>query len=212
MGNYFSELGENVISAKQERVRELTQRALADGVDPVEIINSGLIPGMNVVGARFKAGDMFVPEVLMSARAMNAGMELVKPLLVGKEVPSQGKVVLGTVKGDLHDIGKNLVSMMLESAGYTVINLGVDVSAAKFLQAVKENKPDILGMSALLTTTMLGMKDVIELLKEEGLRDQVKVVIGGAPISQEFAREIGADGFAPDAGSATELCHQLVAR
>lgn len=211
MANYFEEMAQSVIAAKQDRVRELTQKAIEEGVDPVEIINNGFIPGMNVVGVRFKAGDLFVPEVLMAARAMSAGMELVKPLLVGREVPTQGKVVIGTVKGDLHDIGKNLVGMMLESAGYTVVNLGVDVPADKFLQAVKENKPDILGMSALLTTTMLGMKDVIELLREEGLRDQVKVIIGGAPISQEFADEIGADGFAPDAGSTTELCQKLIA-
>ncbi|KLU60704.1 methionine synthase [Peptococcaceae bacterium CEB3] len=212
MGKYFEEISQNVITAKQDKVKELTQQAIDDGVDPVEIINSGFIPGMNVVGIRFKAGDMFVPEVLMSARAMAAGMDLVKPLLLGREVPSRGKVVLGTVKGDLHDIGKNLVGMMLESAGYTVINLGVDVPATKFLQAVKDSKPDILGMSALLTTTMLGMKDVIELLKEEGVREQVKVIIGGAPISKEFADKIGADGYAPDAGSTTELCHNLIAR
>lgn len=211
MANYFDELSQNVISANQAKVKELTNMALSEGVSPVDIINKGLIPGMTVVGVRFKAGDMFVPEVLMSARAMNAGMEIVKPLIVDSEMPTQGKVLIGTVKGDLHDIGKNLVAMMLESAGYTVINLGVDVPADKFVQAVKENKPDIVGMSALLTTTMLCMKDVIELLKEEGLRDQVKVIIGGAPISQDFSDEIGADGYAPDAGSTTELCGKLIA-
>lgn len=147
----------------------------------------------------------------MSARAMNGGMELVKPLLVGKEVPSAGKVVIGTVKGDLHDIGKNLVAMMLESAGFTVVNLGVDLAPEKFVQAIQQHQPQIVGMSALLTTTMLGMKDTIEVLKEEGLRDKVKVIIGGAPISQDFANEIGADGFAPDAASAVELCKQLLA-
>jgi 5-methyltetrahydrofolate--homocysteine methyltransferase len=212
MANYLEELSLNIIAAKAEKVKELTQMAIAEGIDPIEIINNGLIAGMNVVGVHFKAGDMFVPEVLVSARAMAAGMELVKPLLLDREVPSQGKVVLGTVKGDLHDIGKNLLAMMLESSGYSVINLGVDIPAEKFIQVVKDDKPDILGMSALLTTTMLGMKDVIELLKEEGLREKVKVIIGGAPISNEFAEEIGADGFAPDAGSATELCQKLLAK
>ena len=210
MANY-EELSQSVIAGQMERVKALTQQAIDSGADPVEIINQGLIPGMTVVGARFKAGQMFVPEVLMSARAMNAGMELVKPLIVGQDLPSAGKVVIGTVKGDLHDIGKNLVAMMLESAGFSVVNLGVDVSPEKFAQAVKEHKPGILGMSALLTTTMLSMRDTIEVLKEEGLRDKVKVIIGGAPISQDFADEIGADGFAPDAASATELCKKLLA-
>ncbi len=207
----YEELSQSVIAGQGVRVKELTKKALDNGADPVEIINQGLIPGMTVVGARFKAGQMFVPEVLMSARAMNAGMELVKPLLVGQELPSAGKVIIGTVKGDLHDIGKNLVAMMLESAGFSVVNLGVDVSPEKFVQAVKEHKPGVLGMSALLTTTMLSMKDVIEVLREEGLRDRVKVIIGGAPISQDFADEIGADGFAPDVASATELCKKLLA-
>ncbi|CAA7600614.1 Methyltransferase cognate corrinoid protein [Acididesulfobacillus acetoxydans] len=211
MSNYFEDLAHSVIAGQQDRVKQLTQQALDAGTDPVEIINQGLISGMNVVGARFKVGQMFVPEVLMSARAMNGGMELVKPLLVGQELPSAGKVVLGTVKGDLHDIGKNLVGMMLESAGFTVVNLGVDAGPQKFLQAIKEHKPGVIGMSALLTTTMLSMKDTIEVLKEEGLRNKVKVIVGGAPISQDFADEIGADGFAPDAASATDLCKKLLA-
>ncbi|KLU62716.1 methionine synthase [Peptococcaceae bacterium CEB3] len=211
MSNYFGDLAQSVIAGRQEQVKELTRQALDAGTGPVEIINQGLIAGMNVVGARFKVGQMFVPEVLMSARAMNGGMELVKPLLVGQELPSAGKVVLGTVKGDLHDIGKNLVGMMLESAGFTVVNLGVDAGPEKFLQAIKEHKPGVIGMSALLTTTMLSMKDTIEVLKEEGLRNKVKVIVGGAPISQDFAEEIGADGFAPDAASATDLCKKLLA-
>ncbi|MGI9861642.1 corrinoid protein [Moorella naiadis] len=207
----FAEISGAVIAGQEARVKELTRGAIDSGVDPLVIINEGLIAGMTVVGTRFKAGQMFVPEVLMSARAMNGGMELVKPLLVDKEVPSAGKVVIGTVKGDLHDIGKNLVAMMLESAGFTVVNLGVDLAPEKFVQAIQQHQPQIMGMSALLTTTMLGMKDTIEVLKEEGLRDQVKVIIGGAPISQDFANEIGADGFAPDAASAVELCKQLLA-
>ncbi|AET68270.1 methyltransferase cognate corrinoid protein [Desulfosporosinus orientis DSM 765] len=207
----FEELSQSIISGQLDRVKSLTQQAISAGSNPVDIINQGLIPGMSVVGARFKAGKMYVPEVLMSARAMDAGMELVKPLILSGEIPSAGKIVIGTVKGDLHDIGKNLVSMMLESAGYTIINLGVDAGPEKFVQAVKEHQPGVIGMSALLTTTMLAMKDTIELLKEEGLRDKVKVIIGGAPISQDFSDEIGADGFAPDAGSAADLCKKLLA-
>jgi 5-methyltetrahydrofolate--homocysteine methyltransferase len=206
----FADLSQAVIAGQEARVKELTQAAINSGADPLAIINEGLIAGMNVVGANFKSGQMFVPEVLMSARTMAAGVAMVKPLLVGQEVPSAGKVVIGTVKGDLHDIGKNLVAMMLESGGFNVVNLGIDLAPEKFVQAVKDCQPQIVGLSALLTTTMLVMKDVIELLKEEGLRDKVKVVIGGAPISYDFASEIGADGFAPDAASAVDLCRKLL--
>ncbi|HZK85978.1 MAG TPA: corrinoid protein [Desulfosporosinus sp.] len=211
MSNILEELTQRVIEGKLEMVKELTRQAIASGLEPEEIINQGLIMGMNVVGVRFKAGDMYVPEVLMCARSMSGGMELVKPLLMGKELPSAGKVLIGTVKGDLHDIGKNLVAMLLESVGFTVINLGTDISTEQFIQAIKEHNPDVLGLSALLTTTMLGMKDVIDQLVEEGMRDKIKVIIGGAPISQEFSDEIGADGFAPDGASATELCQKLLA-
>jgi 5-methyltetrahydrofolate--homocysteine methyltransferase len=206
----FEELSNAVIAGNEAKVKELTQKAIDEGVEAIDIINEGLIPGMTVVGTRFKAGEMFVPEVLMSARAMQGGMELVKPLITDTDMPSAGTVVLGTVKGDLHDIGKNLVGMMMESAGFKVINMGVDVSAEKFVEAVKEHKPQVVALSALLTTTMLAMKDVIELLKEEGLRDDVKVLVGGAPVSQDFADEIGADGYAPDAASATDLVKSLL--
>ncbi|MFZ5944702.1 MAG: cobalamin B12-binding domain-containing protein [Bacillota bacterium] len=206
----FEQLANGVIAGNEAQVKELTKSFLDGGADPLTLINQGLISGMSVVGARFKNGEMYVPEVLMSARAMNAGLAIVKPLIADSDLPSEGKVVLGTVKGDLHDIGKNLVGMLMESAGITVINLGVDVAPEKFVAAVKEHKPDIIAMSALLTTTMLSMKDTIEVLKEEGLRDKVKVIVGGAPISNDFAEEIGADGFAPDAASATELCKQLI--
>ncbi|MEW6624675.1 MAG: corrinoid protein [Bacillota bacterium] len=205
----FEELSNSVIAGNEAKVRELTKSFVDQGVGPIDIINQGLITGMTVVGARFKAGDMFVPEVLMAARAMHGGMEIVKPLIAEVDIPTKGKVVLGTVKGDLHDIGKNLVGMMMESAGYNVVNLGVDVPPEKFADAVKEHSPNFVAMSALLTTTMLAMKDTIEVLKEEGLRDKVKVLVGGAPVSQEFAEEIGADGYAPDAASATELCDKL---
>ncbi|ATW23748.1 cobalamin B12-binding domain-containing protein [Candidatus Formimonas warabiya] len=204
----FEALNQSVISGKEAQVKETVKAMVDAGVSPLEIINQGLIAGMNVVGARFKNGDMFVPEVLMSAKSMGAGIEIVKPLIADTDMPSKGKVLLGTVKGDLHDIGKNLVGMMLESGGFTVVNLGIDIAPEKFVAAVKEHKPDIVAMSALLTTTMLHMKDTIELIKEEGLK--VKCIVGGAPISQDFADEIGADGFAPDAASAVELCVKLI--
>lgn len=187
-----------------------TKACLEGGLDPQEIINGGLVAGMNIVGPRFKAGDMFVPEVIMSARAMQAGMDLVKQELVDFEIPSAGKVIIGTVKGDLHDIGKNLVAIMLESSGYTVVNLGVDIPPEKFAEAVKEHRPHVLGLSALLTTTMLEMKETIDYLKEAGLRDGIKVIIGGAPVTEDFSTEIGADGFAPDGGSAVELVQRLL--
>jgi len=165
---------------------------------------------MNVVGKRFKAGDMFVPEVLMAAKAMKGGMEIVQPLLVEGEREEAGRVVLGTVAGDLHDIGKNLVGMMMESGGLEVTDLGTDVEADEFVESIREFKPHVLGMSALLTTTMLEMKDVIEVLEEEGLRGDVKVIVGGAPVTKEFADEIGADGWAPDAASAKDLAFELL--
>ena len=207
----FEELSNCVITGNLAKVKKVTQALIDEGVSPLDIINLGLIAGMGVVGARFKNGEMYVPEVLVAARSMRAGIELVQPLIASEDMPSAGKVLLGTVKGDLHDIGKNLVGMMLESRGYTVINAGIDVSSEKFVQFIKEHKPDILAMSALLTTTMLGMKDTIELMKEEGIKDQVKVIIGGAPISNDFADEVGADGFAPDAASAVDLCNRLLA-
>ncbi len=207
----FSDLSKAVIAGQESKVKELTQAAINGGAEPLAIINEGLIAGMNVVGARFKSGEMFVPEVLVAARSMGAGVAMVKPLLLGQEVPSSGKVLIGTVKGDLHDIGKNLVALMLESGGFDVVNLGIDLAPDKFVAAVKEYQPQVIGLSALLTTTMLVMKDVIELLKEEGLRDRVKVIIGGAPISYDFSSEIGADGFAPDAATAVDLCRKLLA-
>ncbi len=208
----FEGMADGVIAGDFNKVADLTKKALDDKADPVGIINDGLIKGMNVVGARFKAGDMYVPEVMMAAKAMKAGMDLVKPLIAESDMPTTGKVVLGTVAGDLHDIGKNLVGMMMESAGMSVVNLGVDISPEKFAQAVGEHKPDVVAMSALLTTTMLAMKDTIEILQEEGLRDSVKVIVGGAPVTQDFANEIGADGWAPDAASAKDLALELVGK
>lgn len=207
----YEDLAQCVINGDRDKVKDITKSLIDEGKDPLEIINKGLIGGMSIVGERFKNDEMFVPEVLMSAKTMGLGMELVKPLIADQGMPTAGKVLLGTVQGDLHDIGKNLVGMMLESAGFSVIDMGIDIQPDKFAAAIKEENPDILAMSALLTTTMMHMKDTIDLLKEQGLRDKVKVIVGGAPISQEFADEIGADGFAPDAASAADLCKELIA-
>ncbi len=207
----LEDLSKCVISGNVAKAKKLTQELIDAGVAPLDIINQGLIAGMNVVGVRFKNGEMFVPEVMVAAKAMSQGIEMVKPLIAETDMPSEGKVLLGTVKGDLHDIGKNLVGIMLESRGFTVIDIGIDRSPEDFIKAIKEHQPDIMGMSALLTTTMLHMKDTIELMKEEGL-GHVKVIVGGAPISQDFADEVGADGYAPDAASAVDLCKSLLGK
>ena len=200
----FEQLANGVIAGEIDKVGDLTQKAVDEGIKPMEIIDNGLMSGMSVVGERFKVGDMYIPEVIMSAKAMSAGMEIVKPLIVAGESASKGKVMLGTVKGDLHEIGKKLVQMMIESAGFEVEDVGIDISPEQFADAVREKKPDVLGMSALLTTTMLAMKDTIETLKEAGLRDSVKILVGGAPVTLDFAEEIGADGWAPDAVTAKD--------
>ena len=206
----FETIANSVIAGDIEEVTTLTQEAVDEGTKPLEIINSGLMVGMNVVGERFKAGEVYIPEVLMSARAMSEAMEIVKPLLIGDEMRAKGKVMLGTVKGDLHDIGKKLVGMIIEGAGYEIEDIGVDVSAEQFAEAVAEKKPDVLGMSALLTTTMLAMKDTIETLKEKGLRETVKVVVGGAPVTPDYSREIGADGWGSDAVTGKDLVASLI--
>jgi len=207
----YADLAKSVIEGQKDMVRDQVTRLIEAGKSPMEIVNEGLISGMNVVGVRFKEGDMYVPEVLMAAKCMASGLELVKPLISAADQKSKGKILIGTVKGDLHDIGKNLVGMLIESGGLEVINMGVDVSAEDFIDAIIEHEPDIVALSALLTTTMPSMQDVIDLLEEEELRDKVKVIIGGAPISQEYADTIGADGYASDAGSAVELCKKLLA-
>ncbi|MBC2723976.1 B12-binding domain-containing protein [Desulfosporosinus sp.] len=207
----YADLAQSVIEGQKDKVKDQVQSLIAAGNSPLEIVNEGLIAGMNVVGVRFKAGDMYVPEVLMAAKSMTGGLEIVKPLIASADQKSQGKILLGTVKGDLHDIGKNLVGMLIESGGLEVINMGVDISAEDFIDAIIEHEPDILALSALLTTTMPAMQDIIEMLEDEDLRGKVKVIIGGAPVSQEYADTIGADGYAPDAGSAVELCKKLLA-
>jgi 5-methyltetrahydrofolate--homocysteine methyltransferase len=204
-------LAEAVISGKRDEVASLTQAALGEGVSPEAVVNEGLIKGMDEVGRRFKANEFYVPEVLIAARAMHAGMDILKPLLAEGGVKPRGTVLIGTVQGDLHDIGKNLVAMMLEGGGWEVIDLQVDVPADKFVAAVNEHAPDVIAMSALLTTTMPAMKDTIAALAAAGVRDKVKVIIGGAPLTQAYADEIGADGYAPDAASAVDLANSLIA-
>ncbi len=192
------------------KVEELIRLALEEELSPKEILENGLIKGMNVIGIKFKNNEIYVPEVLIAARAMHAGMNILRPKLVETGVKNIGKVAIGTVRGDLHDIGKNLVKMMLEGAGFEVVDLGVDVSADKFVSAVKELQPDIVGMSALLTTTMVNMVEVINAFKSAGLRDKVKVMIGGAPVTQNYAKQIGADGYSPDAASAAEDAKRFI--
>ncbi|HNW60657.1 MAG TPA: corrinoid protein [bacterium] len=203
-------LAENVIAGNAAKVEEYTQAALAEGVAPEEVLNKGLIAAMDVVGIKFRNNEFYVPEMLIAARAMKAGIKILRPKLVETGIKPIGRFVIGTVKGDLHDIGKNLVSMMLEGAGFEVIDLGVDVAADKFIAAVKEHQPQIVGLSALLTTTMLNMKDTIAAMQAAGVRDQVKVVIGGAPVTRQYADEISADGFATDAASAVDLAKELL--
>ena len=188
-----------------------TQEAIAEGVNPQEVINEYMVKAMEEIGARFESGKAFVPNLLMSARAMKGSLDLLKPLLKTDGSQSAGKVVIGTVKGDLHDIGKNLVASMLEGCGFEVINLGVDVSSEKFIEAVKEHNADVICMSALLTTTMIYMKEVIVAVEAAGLKDKVKIMIGGAPLSQSFANQIGANGYSDNANSAVQLAKMLIA-
>ncbi|MCX7681837.1 MAG: corrinoid protein [Anaerolineae bacterium] len=199
-----------VLDGDAEAAQDSVRAALDAGVSPAEILNRACIPAMTEVGRLFEAGEKFVPEMLISARAMKAAVALLKPHLGQADVKSVGKAVLGTVAGDLHDIGKNLVAMMLEGTGFEVVDLGTDVPPQRFVEAVREHKPDIVGMSALLTTTMPAMKTTIEALTEAGLRERVKVLVGGAPVTQEFADRIGADGYAPDASSAARRAKELI--
>jgi 5-methyltetrahydrofolate--homocysteine methyltransferase len=207
----LKQLAEAIINGNRDRSRELTEQALAGKVDPQKIINQGLIAGMSVVGEKFKNNEFYVPEVLIAARAMHASLDLLRPLITEHGIEPVGRVAIGTVKGDLHDIGKNLVAMMLEGAGYEVNDLGVDVKPEQFIEAVKDKKAQILALSALLTTTMPAMADTIKALKEASVRDRVKVMIGGAPVTQSYADEIGADGYAPDAASAVDKAKELLA-
>ncbi len=201
----FEEISKYLIEGNANKVKELTQQAVDGGTPAGDILKKALIPGMDIVGKKFRANEFYVPEVLIAARAMHAAMDVLKPLLAEGDVETAGKVILGTVQGDLHDIGKNLVRMMLEGGGFEVIDMGTDVKPEAFVEAIKKEKPDIVGLSALLTTTMVNMKDVLNAISEAGIRDQVKVMIGGAPVTQRYTDEIGADGYAADASTAVDV-------
>ncbi|MCL2653876.1 MAG: corrinoid protein [Propionibacteriaceae bacterium] len=203
-------LSEAVQQGKAKDVLSLIDEGLAEGLPAQDLLNDGLLKGMSLLGVRFKNNEVFVPEVLIAARALNKGTQLLKPRLIEAGVEPKGKAVIGTVKGDLHDIGKNLVKMMLEGAGFEVVDLGVDVADGAFVEALRENTPDVLLLSALLTTTMEQQRLVVGAVVDAGLRDQVKILVGGAPITASFATEIGADGYAPDAASAADLAVSLL--
>lgn len=206
----FNAMTEALIACDEDRVVQLVNAALAENIPAFDILNKGLIAGMDIVGDKMESGDMFIPEVLMAAQAMGSCVKILKPLLKEGESASSGTVIIGTVKGDLHDIGKNLVAMMMESAGMTVHNLGVDIPPEEFVKQIREKSAQIVCISALLTTTMPMMKKTVDAIKESGLRDSVKIMVGGAPVTQNFSDQIGADGFAPDAGSASKLAKSLL--
>ena len=209
--NILDSLRASVIEGDAAQAPALVKQAMDAGLPPEQILNEGLISAMAQVGKLFEEGEFFVPEMLIAARAMKAGLGLLRPSLAAANVKAVGKVVIGTVQGDLHDIGKNLVAMMLEGAGFEIVDLGTDVSPQKFVDAIRQHQPQLVGLSALLTTTMPKMKDTVEALKEAGLRDRVKVMIGGAPVTDKYAGDIGADLYAPDASSAATRAKQLVA-
>lgn len=199
--NFYTALSQG----KMDEVKKLTQEALDVGDSADTILKEGLIQAMGRIGVKFKNGEIYIPEVLIAARAMHAGMAILKPILSKSTTTLTAKILVGTVKGDLHDIGKNLVIMMLEGGGFDVVDLGIDVPRNKFIEAIREHQPQVVGLSALLTTTMREMKDTIQAIEQAGLRGKVKVIVGGAPVTEKFAREIGADGYAPDAASAVDL-------
>ncbi|MCM8815872.1 MAG: corrinoid protein [Candidatus Omnitrophica bacterium] len=205
----LDQIKDAIIRGDAKKATELVSKALSENIGVENILNEGLIAGMNVVGVKFKNNEFYVPEVLIAARAMNQAMAILQPEIVKAGIKALAKVAIGTVRGDLHDIGKNLVSMMWKGAGFEVMDLGIDVPEEKFVEAAK-NGAQLIGLSALLTTTMPGMKSVIEKLKSEGIRDKVRVIIGGAPVTQAYADEIGADGYAPDAGSAVDKAKKLL--
>jgi 5-methyltetrahydrofolate--homocysteine methyltransferase len=206
----FEKIADEVQKGNSQTVEELVKGALSTEVSVEGILNEGLVEGMNIVGEKFKNNECFIPEVLVSARAMKLGLEILKPLLAETNVKPLGKVVIGTIQGDLHDIGKNIVSMLLQGAGFEVIDLGADVPIDRFVESAKNEKADLVGMSALLITTMVNMKEVIRGLKEVGLKDDVKVIVGGAPVTRDFAEKIGADGYAPDAASGVDVARELL--
>jgi 5-methyltetrahydrofolate--homocysteine methyltransferase len=206
----FEKMAEALIAGKQDEVKKLAQEALDKGASAKQVLDQGLLAGMDVVGKRFKAGDMFIPEVLLCARCMHGAMDILRPFLSESDAAGMGTFVIGTVEGDLHDIGKNLVSMMLQGAGFKVVDLGTNITSAQFVEAVKQHKPKVLGMSALLTTTMPKMEETISALKEAGIRDQVKIMAGGAPVTQDFVNKIGADAYGANAASAVDKAKTLI--
>jgi corrinoid protein of di/trimethylamine methyltransferase len=208
----LKQLYEAVVSGNAKASQTITQQALAEGIDPLQLVNEYMVPAMDEVGRRFETNEYFVPELLISARAMKASLDLIRPLLTARGTEPAGRVAIGTVKGDLHDIGKNLVASLLEGGGFEVIDLGVNVAPEKFIETVQSKNANIIAMSALLTTTMPAMKTTIEALKQAGVREKVKVLIGGAPITQKYADEIGADGFSENAVGAVALAKKAVAR
>ena len=201
-----------ISQGKVDEVKKITQEALDAGEKAEAVLKEGLLPAMEQIGIKFKNCEIYIPEVLIAARAMHGGMAILKPILSKSAANQAAKVIVGTVKGDLHDIGKNLVAMMLEGGGFEVIDLGIDVSADKFVEAIKKHQPQVVGMSALLTTTMREMKGILEAIQEAGLRKHVKAMIGGAPVTERFAKEIGADGYAPDAATAVDVARSLTTR
>ena len=207
----LDEIKEATITGNRDKTVEAIDQAISGGMSPADIIQKGLIEAMTVVGEKFKNNEIYVPEMLIAARAMKAGLEKLKPMMVGEEIKALATVVLGTVKGDLHDIGKNLVGIMMEGAGMKVIDLGVDIAPEKFAEAVKNEKPQFIGLSALLTTTMPAMKETINALDKEGIRSEVKVLVGGAPVTQKFADEIGADGYAENAAEVVDRVKAMLA-
>jgi 5-methyltetrahydrofolate--homocysteine methyltransferase len=210
MATILEQIKDNLMKGKANDVKALVEKALKDKVPAADILNKGLLEGMGVIGERFKKNEVYVPEVLIAARAMKAGMEILKPALAEAKVQPRGVVVIGTVKGDLHDIGKNLVGMMLEGGGFRVVDAGINVEAAKFVELARQNNAQLIGASALLTTTMTYMKEIVDTLKKSDQAGKVKVMIGGAPLTQAFCDEIGADGYAPDAASAADLAKKLM--
>ncbi len=210
MTEVLGKMAESLIAGKIDEVTNLTQQALDESISSKDILEKGLLAGMEVVGKRFKANEMFIPEVLRCAKCMHGAMEILRPLLAETGVETAGTFVIGTVKGDLHDIGKNLVGMMFEGAGFKVVDLGIDLAPSAFVDAIKEHNASLFGMSALLTTTMPQMAETINAINEAGIRDQVKIMIGGAPVTAEFAREIGADAYASNAASAVDTGKELL--
>jgi len=210
MSNIVDRIKTAVEDRQRDEIQGIVARAIAEGIPAETIVNDALITAMDAVGQRFSSGEIFVPEMLVSALTMKMGLDVVKPLLAGSEGTSRGTILMATVKGDLHDIGKNIVIMMLEGAGFNVVDLGVDATVEKVVERVEEYKPEILGLSALLTTTMPEMQNVIQRLKDRGLREKVKVMVGGAPVDTKFAEKIGADGYGKDAAQAVELARKFV--